>query len=134
MNDQQGIEDKGGTMRVGAYPCKLKPGTLAEKIYGREDVQERHRHRFEVNNAYRDQLAQHGLVLAGTSPDGTLVEMVELPNHPYFVACQFHPEFKSRPTAAHPLFSHFVRAALAHRDERLCAERGTTGNSAPVVN
>jgi CTP synthase len=118
MNDQQGVEDKGGTMRLGAYPCKLKAGTLAAKIYGREDVNERHRHRFEVNNAFRDQLSQHGLVLAGTSPDGSLVEMVELPSHPYFVACQFHPEFKSRPTQAHPLFTAFVRAARERRDER----------------
>ncbi|MGC4068212.1 MAG: CTP synthase [Polyangiaceae bacterium] len=126
MNEQQGIEDKGGTMRVGAYPCRLKSGTMAAKIYGREDVQERHRHRFEVNNAYREQLDQHGLVLSGTSPDGNLVEMIELPSHPYFVACQFHPEFKSRPTAAHPLFSSFVRAALEHRDGRLRARTDAT--------
>ncbi len=125
MNEQQGVEDKGGTMRLGAYPCKLKPGTLSAKVYGREDVQERHRHRYEVNNAYRDQLAQHGLVLSGTSPDGSLVEMVELPTHPYFIACQFHPEFKSRPTAAHPLFSRFVRAALAQQRSALLNEAET---------
>jgi CTP synthase len=129
MNEQQGIEDKGGTMRLGAYPCKLKAGTLAAKIYGREDVQERHRHRFEVNNAYRDQLAANGLVLAGTSPDGSLVEMVELPSHPYFIACQFHPEFKSRPTVAHPLFTSFVRAAHERRDERLRTEQAAAPNN-----
>jgi CTP synthase len=116
MTEQQGVEAKGGTMRLGAYPCRLQSGTLAQKIYDRTEVMERHRHRYEVNNQFRTQLAEHGLVQSGTSPDGGLVEMVELPNHPYFVACQFHPEFKSRPTAAHPLFSHFVRAAVSYRD------------------
>jgi CTP synthase len=124
MTDQQGIEAKGGTMRLGAYPCRIERGTLAHQIYNRDEVSERHRHRYEVNNQFREQLAQHGLLQSGTSPDGSLVEMVELPNHPYFfVACQFHPEFKSRPTAAHPLFSHFVRSALAYRDATNNAER-----------
>ncbi len=116
MADQKSVKDKGGTMRLGAYPCRIRPGTLAANIYGREDIQERHRHRFEVNNDYRDILAKSGLVLCGTSPDERLVEMVELPDHPYFVGCQFHPEFKSRPRAPHPLFSRFVQAAVKQRD------------------
>lgn len=133
MTDQQGIEAKGGTMRVGAYPCRIQRGTLAHDIYGRDEVMERHRHRFEVNNQFREQLAAHGLVQSGTSPDGTLVEMVELPNHPYFVACQFHPEFKSRPTAAHPLFSRFVRAALSYRDAAQKAGR-VEQKSSPIAS
>ena len=116
MADQKNVKDKGGTMRLGAYPCRIRPGTLAASIYGREDIQERHRHRFEVNNEYRDVLSKAGLVLCGTSPDERLVEMVELPDHPHFVGCQFHPEFKSRPRAPHPLFSRFVQAAVKQRD------------------
>jgi CTP synthase len=116
MADQKNVKDKGGTMRLGAYPCRIRPGTLAASIYGREEVQERHRHRFEVNNDYRDILSKAGLVLCGTSPDERLVEMVELPDHPHFVGCQFHPEFKSRPRAPHPLFSSFVQAAVKQRD------------------
>ncbi len=116
MPDQRGVKDKGGTMRLGAYPCKLTPGSRAAAIYGKSEISERHRHRFEFNNDYREPLTQAGLVLSGTSPDDRLVEIVELSDHPYFVGCQFHPEFKSRPMAAHPLFSHFVAAALARRD------------------
>ena len=116
MADQRAVKDKGGTMRLGAYPCKIRPGTLAASIYGREEIQERHRHRFEVNNDYREQLAKAGLVLSGASPDERLIEMVELPEHPYFIGCQFHPEFKSRPRAPHPLFYRFVQAAIAQRD------------------
>jgi CTP synthase len=135
MTDQQGVEAKGGTMRLGAYPCRIQSGTLAHQIYDRDEVMERHRHRYEVNNQFREQLAQNGLVQSGTSPDGGLVEMVELPNHPYFfVACQFHPEFKSRPTAAHPLFSHFVRAALSCRDAAQKAERVVESKSSPVAS
>ncbi len=117
MDEQEGIVDKGGTMRLGAYDCHLVQGSLVSRIYGQSDISERHRHRFEFNNAYRDQLVTAGLVLSGLSPDGTLVEMVELSQdqHPFFVACQFHPEFKSRPTAPHPLFSSFVAAALDRR-------------------
>jgi CTP synthase len=116
MPDQRGIVDKGGTMRLGAYPCTLKPGTRAAEIYGTTEISERHRHRYEVNNNYRDTLERHGMVLSGLSPDGRLVEMIELPaaTHPYFVACQFHPEFKSRPSAPHPLFARFVKAACEH--------------------
>jgi CTP synthase len=116
MPDQRGIKDKGGTMRLGAYPCSLKPGSRAAEIYRKEEISERHRHRFEVNNEYREQLTSAGLVLSGTSPDNRLVELVELPNHPHFLGCQFHPEFKSRPMAAHPLFSSFVAAAVERRD------------------
>ncbi len=116
MADQKQVKDKGGTMRLGAYPCRLQPGTLAHRVYGKDEISERHRHRFEFNNDYREPLEKAGLTLSGTSPDGRLVEMVELQNHPYFIGCQFHPEFKSRPMAAHPLFSSFVRAALKQRD------------------
>ena len=116
MPDQRGVKDKGGTMRLGAYPCVLKPGSRALEIYKKEEISERHRHRFEVNNDFRDALTEKGLVLSGTSPDNRLVEIVELPNHPHFLGCQFHPEFKSRPMAAHPLFSSFVAAACQRRD------------------
>ncbi|HVV81685.1 MAG TPA: CTP synthase [Kofleriaceae bacterium] len=116
MPDQHGVVDKGATMRLGAYPCKLKPGTKAAEAYGSTEISERHRHRWEINNRYREQLEQAGMVISGLSPDGRLVEMIELPWHPYFVACQFHPEFKSRPGAPHPLFSRFVKAALEHQD------------------
>ena len=112
MPDQRGVVDKGGTMRLGAYPCVLKPGTRAAEAYGTTEISERHRHRWEINNAYRETLEKHGMVLSGLSPDGRLVEMIELPQHPYFVGCQFHPEFKSRPSAPHPLFARFIRAAL----------------------
>ena len=115
MPDQRGVTDKGATMRLGAYPCILKPGTKAAAVYGTLEISERHRHRWEINNNYRDALERHGMVLSGLSPDGRLVEMLELPNHPYFVGCQFHPEFKSRPSAPHPLFVGFVGAALARQ-------------------
>ena len=116
MPDQRGIKDKGGTMRLGAYPCSLKPGSHALDLYKNEQISERHRHRFEFNNEYREQLTRAGLVLSGTSPDDRLVEIVELPEHAYFVGCQFHPEFKSRPMSAHPLFQGFVAAAAQRRD------------------
>ena len=118
MPDQEDITDKGGTMRLGAYPCKVQPGTLAEEAYGETLVYERHRHRFEVNNAYREQLTSAGLKISGLSPDERLVEMIELPEdvHPWFVASQAHPEFKSRPTTPAPLFREFVRAAIAHHE------------------
>ena len=118
MPDQEDITDKGGTMRLGAYPCKVQPGTLAEEAYGETLVYERHRHRFEVNNAYREQLTSAGLKISGLSPDERLVEMIELPEdvHPWFVASQAHPEFKSRPTTPAPLFREFVRASIAHHE------------------
>jgi len=107
-------DDLGGTMRLGAYPCRLVPGTKAHAAYGKEEISERHRHRYEFNPAYREALEKAGLVIAGTSPDGQLVEIVELADHPWFVACQFHPEFTSRPYRPHPLFAAFVRAAREH--------------------
>ena len=118
MPDQEDVTDKGGTMRLGAYPCKVVPGTLASEAYGEELIYERHRHRYEVNNAYRKQLTDAGMVISGLSPDNRLVEMVELPEsmHPWFVASQAHPEFKSRPTTPAPLFREFVRAAIAHHE------------------
>ena len=117
MPDQVDVEEKGGTMRLGLYPCKVYPGTLTEKAYGEALIYERHRHRYEFNNEYREQLTEAGLVLGGTSPDGRLVEIVELPEteHPWFLGCQFHPEFKSRPTHAHPLFRDFIAAALKNQ-------------------
>lgn len=118
MEHQKEVTRKGGSMRLGAYPCHLKKGSLAEKVYGTSDISERHRHRYEVNNAYRDQMEKQGLVFSGLSPDGELVEMIELPDHPYFLACQFHPEFKSRPYAPHPMFSAFVAAAIGHHKGR----------------
>lgn len=102
----------GGSLRLGKYPCKLQKGTKAFAAYGQEEISERHRHRYEVNNEFRDELAKNGMVFCGTSPNGSIVEMVELPNHPWFVACQFHPEFKSRPNRPHPLFFSFVEASL----------------------
>lgn len=103
--------DKGGTMRLGAYPCKIFPDTRAFEAYGKELVEERHRHRYEFNNAFKDLLEEKGMVFSGTAPDGSLMEIVELPDHPWFLGCQFHPEFKSRPMAAHPLFREFIKAA-----------------------
>ncbi|HYP75267.1 MAG TPA: CTP synthase [Polyangiaceae bacterium] len=123
MPDQRGVKDKGGTMRLGAYPCTLKAGSHALDLYKNEQISERHRHRFEFNNEYREQLTRVGLVLSGTSPDDRLVEIVELPQHPYFVGCQFHPEFKSRPMVAHPLFAGFVAAAAQRRDEIAASAR-----------
>jgi CTP synthase len=114
MPGQKNVQ-KGGTMRLGAYPCVLKKGSLAQKIYGKERVSERHRHRFEVNNKYRAILENHGMVFSGVSPDNKLVEIIELPGKRWFLAGQFHPEFKSRSLKAHPLFASFVRAALDHR-------------------
>jgi CTP synthase len=112
MPDQRGVTDKGATMRLGAYACTLKAGTRAAEAYGMTEISERHRHRWEINNNYRDALERNGMVLSGLSPDGRLVEMIEIPQHPYFVACQFHPEFKSRPSAPHPLFARFIKAAV----------------------
>ncbi len=118
MPDQRGVRNKGGTMRLGAFPCVLEKGSVAAEAYGASEISERHRHRYEFANEYRDRLVAAGLVLSGTSPDKRLVEVVELADHPYFLGCQFHPEFKSRPTTPHPLFSRFVKAALERRDLR----------------
>ena len=112
MPDQDGIEDIGGTLRLGSYPCVLDKTSKAYELYGKDTIHERHRHRYEVNNYYRDDFIKHGMKLSGLSPDGRIVEMVELPEHPWFVATQAHPEFKSRPNHPHPLFKGFIGAAL----------------------
>ncbi|MEK7220816.1 MAG: CTP synthetase, partial [candidate division NC10 bacterium] len=116
LPDQRGITNLGGTMRLGAYPCRLVKPSKASEAYDSQEISERHRHRYEVNNEYREVLERHGLLLSGFSPDGNLVEMVELPYHPWFVGGQFHPEFKSRPRRSHPLFREFIRAALAYQE------------------
>jgi CTP synthase len=140
MPSQQQVVKKGGTMRLGAWPCVLREGTLARRVYGAEVVQERHRHRYEVNNAYRETFEEHGLVLSGVSPDGELVEMAEVAEHPWFIGSQFHPELLSRPTRPHPLFREFVRAALAYRErsaagagESAVARDGRSRDGVPAV-
>ena len=125
MESQQHVTDMGGTMRLGAYPCRLSRGSRAAEMYGVSEVSERHRHRYEVSNAYRDLFVQHGMKLSGLSPDGQLVEIIELPDHPWFVGCQFHPELQSRPTRPHPLFAGFVAAATA-------AKRRSAESNAPA--
>ncbi|HET9548968.1 MAG TPA: CTP synthase [Candidatus Binatia bacterium] len=115
MAEQKAIDSKGGTMRLGNYPCMLQNETLAAKLYGREKIVERHRHRYEFNNSYRAEFVAKGMVLSGLSPDNSLVEIIELKVHPWFLGCQFHPEFTSRPMASHPLFRGFIEAALANR-------------------
>ena len=115
MTEQRNVVRKGGTMRLGAYDCILRDGSLAYKLYGERKISERHRHRYEVNNEYRPLLSKHGLIFGGLSPDESLVEMIELADHPFFLASQFHPEFKSRPSDPHPMFKGFIRAALQHK-------------------
>ena len=133
MESQQDVSDMGGTMRLGIYAAKLKDGTLARKLYGEELIYERHRHRYEVNNRYRKDLEAAGMRLSGTSPDENLVEIVEIPAHPFFVASQFHPEFKSRPDHPHPLFGGFVAAAVAHGNTST-REEDRVGRLATVVD
>jgi CTP synthase len=118
MESQQHVTDMGGTMRLGAYPCRVAAGSRARAAYGADEVSERHRHRYEVSNRFRDTFERHGLRLSGLSPDGSLVEMVELADHPWFIGCQFHPELKSRPNRPHPLFAGFIGAAAEHADRR----------------
>ncbi len=115
LRDLLGVEALGGTMRLGKYPCDLGEGTLARRAYGEPQIWERHRHRYEVNQEYLPMLRDAGLTFCGMSPDKKFVEMVELSDHPWFLGCQFHPEFKSKPAQPHPLFKDFVRAARAHR-------------------
>jgi CTP synthase len=115
MEEQRSIDTKGGTMRLGNYPCVLQNGTLAARLYGRENISERHRHRYEFNNSYRDEFGKKGMVLSGLSPDSNLVEIIELKGQPWFLGCQFHPEFKSRPMDCHPLFRGFIEAAAEKR-------------------
>jgi CTP synthase len=130
LRDLLGVEAMGGTMRLGAYPCRLKEGTLARQVFGVPEVQERHRHRYEVNQKYLPRLQENGLVVSGLSPDGKFVEMVELPGHPWFLGCQFHPEYQSKPTDPHPLFVSYIGAALAERRRR--AEPETAAEPAPT--
>jgi CTP synthase len=126
LRELRGVEELGGTMRLGAWPCKIEPGTLAHRIYGQLEISERHRHRYEFNREYEDTLTAAGLRICGSTPDGTYVEMVEIPDHPYFIACQFHPEFKSKPLEPHPILRTFVGAAYEHglkrRTEKETAE------------
>jgi CTP synthase len=123
LDEQRTITDKGGTMRLGTQTTKLDRRGRSFACYGQETVFERHRHRYEFNSVYRQQLAAHGMLISGTSPDGALVEVVEIPDHPWFVAVQYHPEFKSKPTAPQPLFAGFIEAAVQRRAAR--AERTT---------
>ena len=118
LRELRGVEELGGTMRLGAWPCKLEPGTLAYKIYGQNEISERHRHRYEFNREYEDTMTAGGLKISGSTPDGTYVEIVEIPGHPYFIGCQFHPEFKSKPLEPHPLFKSFIGASYAHGQKR----------------
>jgi CTP synthase len=115
LRDLLGVDTIGGTMRLGAYPANLKPGSLANRVYQTDVISERHRHRYEFNRQYEQVLTDHGLVIAGVSPDKNFVEIVELPDHPWFLGCQFHPEFKSKPLAAHPLFASFINASYEHK-------------------
>ena len=117
MPEQIDVENIGGTLRLGSYPCVLNKDSKAYKLYGSEEIQERHRHRYEVNNDYRDVLTQNGMLLSGLSPDGRIVEMVEIPDHPWFIATQAHPELKSRPNRPHPLFRGFIEASLEYQKE-----------------
>jgi CTP synthase len=132
LDEQYEVTHLGGTMRLGSYPCKLEEGSRAAAAYGALEVQERHRHRYEFNNQYRPQFAAHGMRFSGLSPDGQLVEVIELPEHPWFVAVQCHPEFKSKPTAAHPLFRSFVQASLARREQKK-AEAARARGASPVT-
>ena len=118
LPEQKEVTDMGGTMRLGQYPCTLNPESKSYELYGASMIYERHRHRYEVNNDYRNDLLSGGMIFAGTSPDNHIVEMVEIPKHPWFVACQFHPEFKSRPNKPHPLFRGFVTAASKHKNSK----------------
>jgi CTP synthase len=129
LSEQLGIDDKGGTMRLGAYPCNLLPGSKAHAAYGMEEIRERHRHRYEFNNAYRERLEDFGLIASGTSPDGTLVEVCEIRDHPFMVGTQFHPEFRSRPDRPHPLFRELIRNAK----ERSASAMHATAASPSVV-
>jgi CTP synthase len=129
LRDLLGVEELGGTMRLGAYPCRIKEGTLARRIYGVPEIRERHRHRYEVNQKYLQPLLDRGLVVSGTSPDGKFVEMVELADHPWFLGCQFHPEYRSKPWDPHPLFVSYIGAALAERQRRDAEGRATAAAS-----
>ncbi len=122
LRELRGVEELGGTMRLGAWTCKIEPNTLAHKVYGKLEISERHRHRYEFNREYEGTLTAAGMRISGSTPDGTYVEMIELPDHPYFIGCQFHPEFKSKPLEPHPLFKNFVGAAYEHGQQRKAAK------------
>ncbi len=124
LRELKGVDELGGTMRLGAYPCRLTEGSLAHRAYGMTEISERHRHRYEFNREYEEILARHGMRIAGQTPDGTYVEICEIPDHPWFLGCQFHPEFKSKPLEPHPLFKAFIGAALEHRRRRIEAAEG----------
>ena len=133
LRDLLGVENLGGTMRLGAYPCNLRPGSLANTIYGAEQISERHRHRYEFNPTFEDRLAENGLIFSGKSPDGKFVEIIELADHPWFLGCQFHPELKSKPLAPHPLFTSFIKAAYEHRlRDEVGEDREESGNARPT--
>ena len=123
LRELRGVEELGGTMRLGAWTCKIEPNTLAHRVYGKLEISERHRHRYEFNREYEGTLTAAGMRISGSTPDGTYVEMIELPNHPYFIGCQFHPEFKSKPLEPHPLFKNFVGAAYEHGQQRRAAKQ-----------
>ena len=127
LRDLLGVDDLGGTMRLGSYPCQLEPNSLARQIYGTDTIRERHRHRYEFNREYETPLTEHGLRISGRSPDGKFVDVIELPNHPWFVAVQFHPEFQSKPLRSHPLFADFVRAAHQHALSESAAAESLAG-------
>ncbi|WKZ57994.1 MAG: CTP synthase [Bdellovibrionota bacterium] len=131
METQKSVQRKGGSMRLGAYPCSLKKSSLARKLYGKDEISERHRHRFEVNNDYREALEKAGLIFSGLSPDKKLVEVIELKDHPWFIGVQFHPEFKSTPRSPHPLFAGFVRAAMEQRNRAPSAGAAAPGDAQP---
>jgi len=128
LRELRGVEELGGTMRLGAWDCKIEAGSQASKAYGSTDISERHRHRYEFNREYEALLTGAGLRITGSSPDGTYVEIVELPDHPYFLGCQFHPEFKSKPLEPHPLFVSFINASYQHRAKRLAAAQPDESN------
>jgi CTP synthase len=134
LRDLLGVDELGGTMRLGAYECKLDAGSRAAEAYGTQHVSERHRHRYEFNRAFEPPLVEAGLVLSGNSEDGKFVEIIELPEHPWFVACQFHPEFLSRPLEPHPLFAAFVRASHEHRKAKRAGAEETMAASAGDIS
>ena len=122
LRELKGIDELGGTMRLGAWPCVIKPGSFAHKAYGKEDISERHRHRFEFNREFEEVLTSHGLRITGETPDRTYVEICEIEDHPFYLGCQFHPEFKSKPLEPHPLFAAFVAAAKRYRAHRIAVQ------------
>jgi CTP synthase len=130
MDAQYNVTEMGGTMRLGAYPCRLQEGSFARDVYDAAEISERHRHRYEVNNEYREDLGQNGMKFSGLSPDGGLIEIVELPDHPFFIATQFHPELRSRPMSPHPLFIAFVAAA----DQRTRQRQGEASATQPGID